>query len=390
MKFCTNCGSQLSDGANFCTNCGTTQVAQSQQVKESTVKKVIASCKSKLMANNRAKLLPFAIGALVLIIIGVFFFKGDENNLGILKPECFRIYEKGKWGLINNKGKVVIKPKYDDIENMYNGLAAVEVDGKWGYINSKGELVIKPVFYKAGPFNHGAAPAVTKDFKWGLVNKKGEFIELSEYEYIEPVMEGLALVKKDGKYGYINTKGKLVIDTKYDSATSFLNGYAVVEEEGDTFYINKKGKNKFKKTFRTAKPFSEGLAFVRTEGSYFYSGGAYINTKGKIVFQTIDSGQFSNGLAPVYDSKQGKYGYINKKGKFKIKAQFEEASVFSDGLAIIEEDGEYGYINKKGKVVIKPGFERAEPFLNGLAYVRTEDGWGYINKKGKMIWQYKE
>ena len=40
MKFCTNCGSQLSDGANFVL-IDTTQVAQSQQVKESTVKRLL-------------------------------------------------------------------------------------------------------------------------------------------------------------------------------------------------------------------------------------------------------------------------------------------------------------------------------------------------------------
>lgn len=387
MKFCTSCGNQLSDGANFCTNCGAVQGAQGQQmqqVKESPFK--------KLMANKKSKLFTVAVGALlaiVLLVVGICSFIGKDNNIGRLKPEAFKIKENSKWGLMDNKGKIIVEPKYDDIDDMYEGLAAVEIDGKWGYIDSKGKVVIEPTFDDAGPFNEGVAPVSEGYNKWGLINKDGKYVASPEYSIVSYAMEGMAIVSKDGKYGYINTKGKVVIDIKYSRAGLFVNGYAIVNDGTKSFYINKKGQNKFKDSIIAVSNFSEGLAraFIEDED---YGNGVYINTDGKTILTNVNGGKFSEGLAVVYSQADRKYGYINKDGKFKIKAEFDAASEFSEGLAVIVENGKCGYINKKGKVVIETDFDSAEPFSNGVARVETEDGWGYINKKGKMLWEYKE
>ena len=66
---------------------------------------------------------------------------------------------------------------------------------------------------------------------------------------------------------------------------------------------------------------------------------------------------FSEGLAPVstelINRFQGIYGYINKKGDFVIKPQFQTAQAFSEGLAfaIIKEGftvKKVGWIDKSG------------------------------------------
>ena len=38
-----------------------------------------------------------------------------------------------KWGFINNKGKVIIGPKYDSAYNSSEGLSLVSLNGKSGY-----------------------------------------------------------------------------------------------------------------------------------------------------------------------------------------------------------------------------------------------------------------
>jgi hypothetical protein len=54
--------------------------------------------------------------------------------------------------------------------------------------------------------------------------------------------DGLAIVEKDGKYGFINTKGKQVVKPTYDSVNPFYNGLAWAEKDGQQMYIDKKGK----------------------------------------------------------------------------------------------------------------------------------------------------
>ncbi|WP_339838423.1 WG repeat-containing protein [uncultured Flavobacterium sp.] len=48
----------------------------------------------------------------------------------------------GKYGVINSKGKWLIEPTFDSINNFYNGFADTYKNGKQGLINTDGELVI--------------------------------------------------------------------------------------------------------------------------------------------------------------------------------------------------------------------------------------------------------
>jgi WG containing repeat len=40
-----------------------------------------------------------------------------------------------KWGFINEKNEMVIKPQYDWVRDFSEGLAAVQINGKWGFID---------------------------------------------------------------------------------------------------------------------------------------------------------------------------------------------------------------------------------------------------------------
>ncbi|RLG25198.1 WG repeat-containing protein, partial [Methanosarcinales archaeon] len=57
---------------------------------------------------------------------------------------------------------------------------------------------------------------------------------------------------------------------------------------------------------------------------------------------------FSERLARVV--KNGKYGFVDKKGKIVIPLKYDNAGSFSEGLAWVEKDGKEGFVDKKGKV----------------------------------------
>ncbi|PIU56445.1 MAG: hypothetical protein COS87_02150 [Chloroflexi bacterium CG07_land_8_20_14_0_80_45_17] len=101
-------------------------------------------------------------------------------------------------------------------------------------------------------------------------------------------------------------------------------------------------------------------------------------------------------LFPIIQN--GKWGYIDKSGHIIIKPQFDHASHFSEGLAVIKVSNKLGYIDITGKVVIAAQFDGADGFSEGLAAVNIggkggiggrwliEGGkWGFIDKTGKMI-----
>lgn len=137
--------------------------------------------------------------------------------------------------------------------------------------------------------------------------------------------------------------------------------------------------------------FSDGLAYIIKDGKY-----GYINKKGEIVipieFESDDlleeqDGSFCEGLACIY--KDEGYGYIDKNGNVVIPCIYCCAGDFSDGLASVckEENGKWGYIDKSGKEVIPCIYDFVQIFSNGLAWVcREENGkWGCIDTNGKEV-----
>jgi hypothetical protein len=84
-------------------------------------------------------------------------------------------------------------------------------------------------------------------------------------------------------------------------------------------------------------------------------------------------------------SFQGKYGFIDRTGKFIIEPEYDFALSFEDGLAAVEKDGKYGFINTRGELIIGHQFDEAHWFREGLASVQKDGKFGYIDKTGRLI-----
>jgi len=85
------------------------------------------------------------------------------------------------------------------------------------------------------------------------------------------------------------------------------------------------------------------------------------------------------------------YGYMDISGTVVIEPQFDFATPFSEGLALVSQKQKFGYIDETGAWVIKPQFRDARPFAEGLALVDTAVGksfktaYAYIDKTGKIV-----
>lgn len=212
---------------------------------------------------------------------------------------------------------------------------------------------------------------------------------LGDEEVTKTASVALFPVKKDGKHGYIDQTGKVVIDLKFDSADYFNEGLASVliirEEEWKWGCIDSSGQMVIEPCSLAPVEFSEGLASVTLNNNKE----GYIDKSGHIAIasQFWDAGYFSEGLARVKVTDEGKYGYIEKSGQVVIAPQFKNADHFKEGLAVVGmvDEGKYGYINRSGDLIIPPQFNKAHSFNGGLAYVETAGRNGFINKAGEMV-----
>ncbi|MEP7093528.1 MAG: WG repeat-containing protein, partial [Flavobacterium sp.] len=114
----------------------------------------------------------------------------------------------------------------------------------------------------------------------------------------------------------------------------------------------------------------------------------YNDEKGNVVIP-LGKYKFLNPIDDkrmIYANNGTKYGYIDIYENILIPFEYDDLTLFSEGLACVKKNGKFGFINRKGKIVIPIQFEDETYFQKiGLAQVKKNGLYGFINKKGKEI-----
>ncbi len=221
-------------------------------------------------------------------------YKGDYHE-GLAKVQD----ANGKYGYINEAGKLVIPCKWKSAESFSEGLARVEdANGKYGFINKKGKLVIPCKWKGAGSFWEGLAEVKDANDKYGFINKTGKLVIPCQWQTTWGFHEGLAKVRDaNDKCGFIDKTGKLVSPCQWRWACNFYEGLAYVEDANEKVgFIDKTGKVVIPLQFGGVENFHEGLAKVADNGKWFQ-----IDKSGTPYNPSVDPNSMS-WPSPSYDS----------------------------------------------------------------------------------------
>jgi hypothetical protein len=194
--------------------------------------------------------------------------------------------------------------------------------------------------------------------------------------------------KKLDRCGYKEPHGKVIIKPRFGKCSRFSEGMALVQERG---------------VFWGLQSFLDMNLSLTAWG--------YIDPTGKYLLQfkphdKLPAGSFAEGLAPIYDTRSAKYGYIDHLGNIVLPPQFDHAESFSEGLAAVCS-GQYhrpgqgfwltqqeadkmrthrcGFIGHSGQMIIPYSWEWVDSFHNGQARFREGNTLGYVDKTGKVI-----
>ncbi len=346
------------------------------------------------------------------------------------------------WVVINNQiGKPVTKPELihvqmsDFLDDSLNVARCIFVGGKYGLINNRGKILMKGMTY-IGEFQEGKAACTktgtlaldmkgkisrnlgnavsffnnlicryefdgfslntlskgvvySEDTEWGFIGTDGKWIvdgTKAKYEHVVAFSNERAMVYKNKKWGLIDARGELVLPLVYDDMNYIPNSnknlFYIAQNQSKTGYIDNEARVIVPLQYEKLRNFSEGLVAVR-KGSLW----GFVNEKGEEVVSCSYrmTEDFSEGLAAVYN--KGSWGFIDKSGNFVIKTQFMRVGKFKEGIAWVQnKNGQIVYINQQAEIVLQGEFSKANEFENGLARVYDKNkGWGVINVKGEWI-----
>jgi hypothetical protein len=109
------------------------------------------------------------------------------------------------WGFIDNRGKIVIAPRFEAALSYSEGLAAVKREGRWGYIDRNGAEVIPARYRTAQSFRNGVAIVDTglPDHPIGLIDTSGSWVTPPLFRSISAAdgPDGLLLGQKEPAEG---------------------------------------------------------------------------------------------------------------------------------------------------------------------------------------------
>ncbi|GAA3411143.1 WG repeat-containing protein [Paenibacillus hodogayensis] len=161
-----------------------------------------------------------------------------------------------RYALIDPNGRQLAAFSYAYVGPPGEGLLAFqqEANGKNGYIDEKGNVVIPPRFTAALPFQDGRAVVNTaEDYhnRYGLIDRKGSFVIQPVYNEINPLGEKRLAVGKaidpqqpfiGSTYALADTDGRLLTDFRFRSIGEFHQGYAPVSDRTSTYWIDTNGR----------------------------------------------------------------------------------------------------------------------------------------------------
>lgn len=316
--------------------------------------------------------------------------------------------KKGKWGIIDINEDTLIHFKYKELcffednakDNEWKGNKYIKAKGEkgWGAINMNGDTIIDLVNrnIRYFPNKNGDFFAVQKERFWSLINLEKDTIIPANYSSIEYLSNEDTDFFKVGifgvKYGFLNENGKKYTSAKYLDAYNFSNGFAAVKLENKRWtFLDSSKKQIFNQTFLKVKDFNEKLAPAINDTIW-----GFINTKGKwkIKPKYVEVGEFSEGKAWfktkvttgfwIFKKEEERYGYINKKGQEIIKPIYHYASSFSNGKAIVGKKEKYGIINKHGKTIVPIKYYNIEGYRKDSCCIFSNRNRrkGLLNEKG--------
>lgn len=314
---------------------------------------------------------------IAIIVIAMFFIgmkellkESPKTNEKTFALAYYTLYENEKWGVIDTRGNIVIKPEYEemivipdntkpvfvcmenvDYTNNTFKTKAIDEKGKQLFTNYEQVEVIYNHDENNNIWYESNILKVQKDGKYGLINLDGKEILACTEDNIEPMLgtKSVYITTANGKKGLVDNMGKVIIENNYTEisglTSKYSNGFIVKNDQGKYGVINNDKTIALEEKYDEISPVSENKMYVVKEGSDY----KIVNTDGEEflvnAFEEVKQINTDNIVVKV----NGKYGVKTINGVEKIPATYDDLTYTFDDYYIAKKEGKYGIVNEKNE-----------------------------------------
>lgn len=302
--------------------------------------------------------------------------EGDFDAVNIFSEGLAAVKKKGLWGFINEGGKLVISPQYDNVSYFYSsGLCAVQKNGKSGFIDKNGKEIIPIIYSKVDQQMLDENVIVHKNGKWAVFDNKGK--QLSDFIYDK-------IHRTD-----VISFSKNIFDRT--SSSYFGNDAALAERNGKFEFISKNATSAFSNNkFDSASVFDAFKnAIVKRNGKY-----GMIKPSGEfkvpLEYDFIEPYDTHHGsYSEYYNARKGRVFSIYNKNLKKIgesyEAVYNDFSINNPTLIFKDLKNKYGMVDSNGNILIKFEYDNLHEIeKTEFFYASKGEFHGLINRQNKI------
>tara|TARA_R110002074_G_scaffold75130_5_gene171925 strand:- start:514 stop:2097 length:1584 start_codon:yes stop_codon:yes gene_type:complete len=320
-----------------------------------------------------------------------------------------------KFGALHEYGEQVLPATYDEIQSYYTLLLGRK--GEEYFVYDRGKRATSSIgnFSSARIARNGQVIAKNSDGSYSLPLSEDpdhKFISLTD-----PSTD-VIVAKEASGFGLINTEGKYILKPVIDELTHLEENYFYAKNSNEYLLINALSTsadiryNSFHRISIENEVMVEyihgklrrimkndgilldivGMDSVRKSGDFFnvhFRDGTtgLLNKEGQ---WEVKPNKTANGIFPGNEGAYGAqigdgFGFINASGDTLIAPNFDQVSVFSEGMASVKLGTKWGYINHHQALVIPYEYSSAGAFKEGVAIVQAEGKYDLINNSGTSM-----
>jgi len=329
------------------------------------------------------------------------------------------IYQhSNQYGILNSAYEVILPAQYDRLVYLGDDYFQSQKNKKNGVIHADNSVSI-PFIYDSLLIDKELIRAFRKAQGWSLIDRAHRIRTEKQYAWINQIQGDVYPVKNNGYWGLLNQAGKETINCVFDSLLEISNDQLVVKFRGlfgiinsheewliapqsfplqlinDTCYLELQPKNKFLKKFNGEIIYftDNQIDFKSDHWTEYLPDGTIktLNYQGQIISRVsppeLDKLEeiFSESEGMRGIKRDGKFGFVDSRGRLRIANRYDGIGNFKEGLAPVKLLGKWGFLNMQDQIVINPNYDIVQEFSNGLSVVRKNGKSGVIDKTGKFV-----
>jgi hypothetical protein len=308
---------------------------------------------------------------------------------------AYRDSSTGLWGIVGADGRILHRPRFDEVSAFHEGRAIMRSGIHYGIIDTAGavrtvfdtaalrgipneyfaqdffdlrRLALNParslLLYREGRALYRAA--VAGRFRFGYLGAGGQKVIAPQFDDASNFKEGLAAVKRGGLWSLIDSNGAALLPFRYAGATVAPAGLLILSTKAGTGVADRKGSWRIPPRYQN---------IVAGPDSFFYvfngSGWGLLHASGRTILQPVYTGIRPLGpgrflateLASTYSLNTGvpRFSFTGR-----IYLADDRGHIDSSGFSYTE--------TRMGGDFFHPSMLRSSPFVFTVGG-NFEDGW---------------